>query len=57
MTIPIPVDTTDLRAGAPLHDRLLALLPLVGEWVGEGIGRRRVQRRRVPIWSAVELCP
>jgi hypothetical protein len=38
VTIPIPIDTTDLRAGAPLHDRLLALLPLVGEWVGEGIG-------------------
>lgn len=38
MTIPIPVDTTDLRAGAPLNDRLLALLPLVGEWIGEGIG-------------------
>ncbi len=38
MTIPIPIDTSDLRAGAPLHDRLLALLPLVGEWVGEGMG-------------------
>jgi hypothetical protein len=38
VTIPIPVDTTDLRSGAPLNDRLLALLPLVGEWIGEGIG-------------------
>jgi hypothetical protein len=38
VTIPIPIDTSDLRAGAPLHDRLLALLPLVGEWVGEGMG-------------------
>ena len=38
MTIPIPIDTSDLRAGAPLHDRLLALLPLVGKWVGEGVG-------------------
>ena len=38
MTIPIPIDTSDLRAGAALHDRLLALLPLVGEWVGEGVG-------------------
>jgi hypothetical protein len=31
-------DTTDLRSGAPLHDRLLVLLPLVGVWVGEGVG-------------------
>ncbi len=31
-------DTTDLRAGAPLHDALLALLPLVGVWVGTGTG-------------------
>ena len=38
MIIPIPVDTTDLRSGAPLHDRLLALLPLVGVWRGEGAG-------------------
>jgi hypothetical protein len=31
-------DTTDLRTGPPLHDRLLALLPLVGMWGGAGIG-------------------
>jgi THAP4-like, heme-binding beta-barrel domain len=31
-------DTTDLRAGPPLHDGLLALLPLVGMWGGAGIG-------------------
>jgi len=31
-------DTADLRAGAPLHDALLALLPLVGVWRGEGRG-------------------
>ena len=31
-------DTTDLRTGAPLHDALLALLPLVGEWAGQGAG-------------------
>ena len=32
------IDTTDLRAGAPLHDALLALLPLVGVWAGTGAG-------------------
>ena len=31
-------DSTDLRAGAPLHDALLALLPLVGTWRGAGSG-------------------
>ena len=31
-------DTFDLRTGPPLHDGLLALLPLVGVWVGEGTG-------------------
>jgi hypothetical protein len=31
-------DTTDLRAGAPLSDALLAVLPLVGEWTGRGVG-------------------
>ena len=31
-------DTADLRAGPPLHDGLLALLPLVGIWRGEGSG-------------------
>ncbi|SOD70733.1 uncharacterized protein DUF1794 [Jatrophihabitans sp. GAS493] len=36
-TNPTP-DTTDLRTGAPLHDRLLAVLPLVGQWRGAGQG-------------------
>ena len=31
-------DTTDLRSGPPVHDALLALLPLVGVWRGEGRG-------------------
>lgn len=31
-------DTADLRAGAPIHDDLLALLPLVGTWRGQGQG-------------------
>jgi THAP4-like, heme-binding beta-barrel domain len=31
-------DTADLRAGAPIHDALLALLPLVGVWRGAGRG-------------------
>lgn len=31
-------DTADLRAGVPLHDALLSLLPLVGVWRGTGRG-------------------
>ena len=31
-------DTADLRAGAPVHGALLALLPLVGIWTGSGTG-------------------
>jgi hypothetical protein len=31
-------DTTDLRSGAPFHESLLSLLPLVGVWHGTGSG-------------------
>jgi hypothetical protein len=31
-------DTADLRDGAPIHDALLALVPLVGAWTGGGTG-------------------
>jgi hypothetical protein len=34
--LPIPNDTANLRDGVDLHDRLLALLPLIGVWRGEG---------------------
>lgn len=37
MNEPAP-DTADLRSGAPIHDNLLALLPLVGIWRGAGSG-------------------
>lgn len=37
--LPAPADTANLRQGADLHDALLALLPLVGVWRGEGEGR------------------
>ena len=37
--LPIPADTANLREGANLDDSLLALLPLVGVWRGEGEGR------------------
>lgn len=37
MSGPAP-DTADLRTGAPIHDTLLALLPLVGVWRGRGAG-------------------
>ena len=36
--LPLPVDTANLRDGANLDDSLLALLPLVGVWRGEGEG-------------------
>jgi hypothetical protein len=35
--LPTP-DTSDLRSGAPVHDALLALLPLLGIWRGAGRG-------------------
>ncbi len=37
--LPLPADTANLREGANLSDELLALLPLVGVWRGEGEGR------------------
>ncbi len=37
--LPVPADTANLREGANLDDALLALLPLVGVWRGEGEGR------------------
>ncbi len=37
--LPLPADTANLRKGANLSDALLALLPLVGVWRGEGEGR------------------
>lgn len=36
--IPVPQDTANLRLGPNLHDALLAYLPLVGVWRGEGEG-------------------
>ncbi|MGK2869456.1 MAG: FABP family protein [Mycobacterium sp.] len=37
--LPIAADTANLRQGADLNHALLALLPLVGVWRGEGEGR------------------
>ncbi|TWP43379.1 FABP family protein [Lentzea tibetensis] len=34
--MPVQGDTANLRMGANLHDALLAVLPLVGVWRGEG---------------------
>ncbi|MBM7367854.1 FABP family protein [Gordonia hydrophobica] len=36
--LPVSPDTANLREGADLHSGLLALLPLVGVWEGEGEG-------------------
>jgi len=36
--IPELSDTTDLRTGPEINDALLAVLPLVGRWVGRGSG-------------------
>jgi hypothetical protein len=33
-----PGDTDDLRSGVPVHDALLAVLPMVGTWTGDGAG-------------------
>ncbi|KAA0082444.1 FABP family protein [Mycolicibacterium sp. P9-64] len=37
--LPLPGDTANLREGVGLNDALLALLPLVGVWRGDGEGR------------------
>jgi hypothetical protein len=37
--LPMPSDTANLREGVEFNDALLALLPLVGVWRGEGEGR------------------
>jgi hypothetical protein len=37
--LPAPSDTANLRKGEDLNNALLALLPLVGVWRGEGEGR------------------
>jgi hypothetical protein len=37
--LPLPIDTSNLRAGPDLHPGLLGLLPLVGVWRGEGEAR------------------
>jgi hypothetical protein len=34
---PVP-DTSDVRAGVPVHDALLAFIPLLGRWRGAGSG-------------------
>ncbi|CRK53471.1 conserved hypothetical protein [Rhodococcus sp. RD6.2] len=36
--LPLPEDTANLRLGPDIHPELLALLPLVGVWRGEGEG-------------------
>ncbi|MGO3326892.1 FABP family protein [Gordonia sp. (in: high G+C Gram-positive bacteria)] len=36
--LPLPVDTANLREGPDLSPSLLALLPMVGVWEGEGEG-------------------
>ena len=36
--LPLPIDTANLRLGPDLHPGLLALLPMVGVWEGEGEG-------------------
>ncbi|GED96861.1 FABP family protein [Gordonia crocea] len=36
--LPLPADTANLREGADLNSGLLALLPMVGVWRGEGVG-------------------
>lgn len=39
-TVPQLTDTADLRSGPELHQALLAVLPLVGNWSGQGTGAK-----------------
>lgn len=34
----LPIDTVDVREGPEIHPKMLALLPLLGVWRGEGQG-------------------
>ncbi|MCF8588449.1 FABP family protein [Gordonia sp. HY285] len=40
--LPLPIDTANLREGPDLSPALLALLPLVGVWEGEGEGHNPI---------------
>ncbi|GAA4659994.1 FABP family protein [Gordonia humi] len=40
--LPLPIDTANLREGPDLSSALLALLPLVGVWEGEGEGHNPI---------------
>lgn len=51
--LPVPDDTVDLRSGPELSARLLALLPLVGQWSGTGHLVDFASRQSVPIGLAV----
>jgi len=49
------VDTADLRTGPPVHDGLLALLPLIGRWAGPGSVRVPATGAVVPFTQQVEF--
>lgn len=40
--LPLPIDTANLREGPDLNPALLALLPMVGVWEGEGEGHNPI---------------
>ena len=52
----VPVDDTDdLRTGVPIHDALLALLPLVGTWRGAGTGAVPGEQREFRYAQLIEI--
>ena len=53
--LPVSADTANLRDGADLHSGLLALLPLVGVWEGEGEGHDPIATPSIPKGSHVRL--
>ncbi|MFM9377618.1 FABP family protein [Gordonia sp. VNK21] len=51
--LPLPVDTANLREGPDLHPGLLALLPMVGVWEGEGEGHDPISGEDYPFGQQI----
>jgi hypothetical protein len=47
--LPVP-DTADVRSGPEVHESLLSVLPLLGEWHGEGISNDAAGDHRFGQW-------
>jgi hypothetical protein len=53
--VPEIEDTTDLRSGPEIHESLLAVLPLVGQWSGHGSGVRPADQSQFQFAQRVSL--